>query len=170
MKNLLPLVFAIVSTGCGYHIAGHADLMPKSIKTIAIPAFGNNTVRSKLARLITADVTREFISRTHYAIVVRPEEADAVLQGTLVNVFNYPTVFDPVTARATGVQVVGILQLTLIDRHTGKAIFSRPAFEFHERYEITVDPQAYFDESGTAIERLSRDMARSIVTAILENF
>lgn len=170
MRIVLALGLAVTATGCGYHISGHADLMPKTIKTIAIPAFGNSTVRAKLARLITADVTREFISRTHYTIVAQPDQADALLQGTLVNFAAYPTIFDPVSGRATGVQVIAVLHINLIDRHTGKTIFSRPNFEFHERYEITVDPQAYFDESGTAIERLSRDVARSVVTAILENF
>jgi hypothetical protein len=58
--------------GCGYHVSGHGDLMPKTIKTIAIPAFGNITVRYQLARLLPADITREFLSRTHYAIVADP--------------------------------------------------------------------------------------------------
>jgi hypothetical protein len=42
--------------------------------------------------------------------------------------------------------------------------------EVRERYEISVDPRAYFDESDTAAERLSRDVARSIVSAILSGF
>jgi len=42
--------------------------------------------------------------------------------------------------------------------------------EFRERYEISVDPAAYFDESGTAMQRVSRDVARSAVSAILEGF
>ena len=170
MRALLPLALALSGAGCGYHVASHADLVPKNIHTIAIPAFGNVTVRSKLARLVTADVGREFISRTHYAIVAEPEQADAVLQGTLTGFNNFPIISDPVSGRATGVQVIATLQITLLDRHTGKTIFSRPNYEFRERYEITLDPQAYFDESGTAIERLSRDVARSVVTAILENF
>ncbi|HEY2012381.1 MAG TPA: LPS assembly lipoprotein LptE [Bryobacteraceae bacterium] len=170
MKSLLPVALVLVVTGCGYHVSGHADLMPKTIKVLAIPAFGNATERSKLAHMITGDVTREFISRTHYTIVSSPDQADAVLTGTLLHFTSYPVILDPVTARATGVQVVATLQIGLLDRHTGKTIFSRPTYEFRERYEITEDPQAYFDESGTAVERLSRDVARSVVTAILENF
>ena len=152
-------------------VAGHANLMPKNIQTIAIPAFGNLTTgRAKLSRLITEDVSREFMSRTHYTIVTQPEQADAVLTGVLSNFNSFPIISDPASGRSTGIQVVAILQVTLTDRHTGKTIFSRPAYEYRERYEVTLDPQAYFDESGTAIERLSRDVARSVVTAILENF
>jgi hypothetical protein len=42
--------------------------------------------------------------------------------------------------------------------------------EFRERYEISVNPQQYFDESQAALQRLSRDVARTVVSAILENF
>jgi len=170
MKIFLTLALALAASGCGYHIAGHADLVPKNIKTIAVPAFANGTVRATLARLITADVSREFISRTHYTIVAAPEQADAVLSGALTSFNSFPIITDPVSGRATGIEAVATLQITFTDRHTGKTILSRPNFEFLERFEITLDPQAYFDESGTAIERLSRDVARSVVTAILENF
>ena len=34
--------------GCGYHTSGHADLLPKRIKTIAVPAFDNATTRYRL--------------------------------------------------------------------------------------------------------------------------
>ena len=66
-------------------------------------------------------------------------------------------------------QAIVTLQLLLTDK-TGKVLFNRPGMEFRERYEISVDPTTYFDESGTAMERLARDVARSVVSAILENF
>jgi hypothetical protein len=41
----------------------------------------------------------------------------------------------------------------------------------HQRYEISVtSPQAYFEESDAALDRLSRDVARDLVSSILENF
>jgi hypothetical protein len=174
MTKFVPLAIAcaaaLIAPGCGYRVAGQGDLMPKTIKTIAIPAFGNVTVRYQLARLLPADITREFLSRTHYAIVAHPSQADAVLDGVVTNFAFYPTVSDPVTGRATAAQVVVTLRLTLTDRATKKVLFSRLGAEFRERYEISVDPAAYFDESGTAMQRVSRDVARSVVTAILEGF
>ena len=142
----------------------------EDIKTIAIPAFGNVTTRYQLARLLPADITREFLSRTHYAIVADPNQADAVLAGTVTNFAFYPTVNDPVSGRATAAQAVVTLHLTLTDRATQKVLFSRLGAEFRERYEISIDPTAYFDESGTAMQRVSRDVARSVVAAVLEGF
>ncbi len=171
MRGLgLPAAALLALSGCGYHVGGHANLLPKTIKTIAVPAFGNVSTNHRLPVLLTADVTRELISRTHYAIVADPNQADAILTGVVANFFTSPTIFDPISGRATGVQAIVALQLTLTDRQTGKALFSRPTSEFRERYEISTDPQQYFDESGTAIQRLSRDIARSVVTALLEKF
>jgi hypothetical protein len=163
-------VMCVVFAGCGYHVAGRGDLMPKTIHTIAIPAFGNVTARYDIPRLLPADLTREFISRTRYRIVADPNQADAVLIGSVANFAPYPTVSDPITGRATGVQAVVTLNLTLTERATGKVLFNRAGAEFRERYEISIDPKNYFDESGPAMQRLSRDVARDVVSAILENF
>jgi hypothetical protein len=162
------VALAVTLTGCGYHVSGHGDLMPKTVKTIAIQPFGNLTTRYKLARTLPSDIGREFISRTRYKIVSDPNQADAVLTGTLSNYGAYPTI--SAGGRSTTVEAVAVLQVTLTNRATGAVIFTRAAAEFRERYEISGDPKAYFDESGTAMERLSRDVARSVVSAILEAF
>jgi len=164
------MALAWLSAGCGYHVSGHGDLIPKTVKTIAVMPFNNITVRYQLARMLPADIGHEFISRTKYAIVADSNQADAVLSGTLSNFAYYPTIFDPASGRATTVQVIVTVQVTLTNRATGKAIFSRSGWEFRERYEISIDPKAYFDESGTAMQRVSRDASRSIVSAILEAF
>ena len=156
--------------GCGYHVAGHTNLIPKNVKTIAIPAFYNATTRYKLADQLHRAVTREFIERTRFKIVADPRQADAVLEASLVNYVSYPTVFDQATGRASGVQTNVTMAVTLRDRATGKVIFTRPYWDIKERYEIATAPRAYFDESDTAAERLSRDVARSIVSGVLATF
>jgi hypothetical protein len=109
------------------------------------------------------------IQRTRYRVVADPGEADAVLTGAVTNVNSYPTTYDPTTGRASGVYVIVNMQIKLTDRN-GKVLFNRPNFEVHERYEISVDPKTYFDESTGAVDRLSREAARSIVSGILEQF
>lgn len=168
MRCLLALSFLLA--GCGYHVGGRADLLPKDVHTVAIEPFGNATVRANLARLIPAALAREFNSRTRYPVVADPAQADAVLTGSILRFDNSPIIADPKTGRATGALIVVVLQVTLTERRTGKVLFSRNNYEFRQRYEIATDPQAYFDESGTAIERLSRDVARGVVSAVLENF
>jgi PBP1b-binding outer membrane lipoprotein LpoB len=164
------LLGACLLTGCGYHTSGHADLVPKTIHTIAIPAFTNITTRYRITDRLPEAIAREFISRTHYQIVNDPGAADAVLYGSVINYFAYPIIFDPVSGRAATLQFSVLLQMRLVERTTGKVIFSRPNFEAKQQYEISVNQNAYFEESPAAIDRMSREVARTVVAAILENF
>jgi hypothetical protein len=166
------LICACVAfSSCGYHVAGQANLVPKTVHTIAVPPFANATVRYKLSDLLPEAVSRELISRTHYQVVNDPTQADAVLRGTVINYIAYPTLIDQATGRTSGLQINVRLEVSLVERSTGKVIFSRPTFDAHERYELSVTNNIqYFDESGAAVQRLSRDVARDVVTAILENF
>jgi outer membrane lipopolysaccharide assembly protein LptE/RlpB len=167
--GVTALTLALLSlTACGYHVSGHGDLMPKTVKTVAVMPFGNLTTRYKLARTLPTDIGRELISRTRYKIVADPNQADAILTGTLSNFAAFTAI--STNGRNTTAEAVATLQITLTERATGNVLFSRRGAEYRERYEIAIDPKAYFDESGTAMVRLSKAVARSVVTGILENF
>src|SRR4051794_25978523 len=100
-----PLIFlCLLCAGCGYHMAGKSDVMPQTLHTIAIPAFTNRTIRYRLAQRLPADITREFITRTRYKIVTDPKNADAVLDGAVINFTSYPIIADQGSGRATVVQ------------------------------------------------------------------
>jgi hypothetical protein len=165
------LAAAVCGSGCGYHVAGRSDIMPQTIHTIAITPFTNKTVQYKLAQRLPADITREFIERTHYKVVTDPKTADAVLDGGVLTFVSYPIVADQSTGRATVVQCSARLRVVLTERATGKVLWALPpSYEARERYEISVDPKAYFDESGAGMDRLGRDVARDVVTSILAKF
>ncbi len=169
MRAALGLLASLLA-GCGYHVAGKADTLPKTIQSIAIPAFGNSTTRYKLTDRLASDLTREFIARTRYRVVQDMDESDAILRGTLVSYFPFPQVFDAATGRSSGVSFFATLSLQLVERSSGKVLWSNPNFQVRERYEISVQPERYFDESDAALERVSRSVARSVVSAILEGF
>lgn len=165
----VALLLTAALGGCGYHVAGTTNSLPKSITTIAVPAFGNVTTQYKLSDFLASALTRELITRTKYHITADPQGADAVLTGAVVNFVSYPTIVDNISGRNTAVQAIVTVSVTLRDK-TGAMLFNRPNFEIHERYEISIDPRNYFDESEPAMQRLSRDVARSVVSAVLEKF
>jgi hypothetical protein len=170
------IALAAVCTGCGYHVSGRGDVLPPTLHTIAIPAFANLSTRYKLTERIPGALAREFITRTRYRVVADPDQADAILRGAVMNVYMFPFIFDQATGRAAGVQLGVNLQVTLTERGSGKVLFSRPNMEFRQRYEVHADQENeqsqlnYFEESETALERLSRDVARTVVSAVLEAF
>lgn len=169
MRLIAALLLATLA-GCGYHVAGRTDLLPDTVHTIAIPAFGNATIRYKLTDRMPQALAREFITRTRYRVVNDPGQADAVLNGTILSYANYPTVYDPQTGRANVADLRVTLQVTLTERATGRVLYQRPSFDVSERYQISPVAAEYFEESDFALRRASEQVARQVVTAVLENF
>jgi hypothetical protein len=168
--QLAPLLAAVMLVSCGYHVGGKAETMPKGIQTIAIPAFHTGTTQYKLVDALPEAIGREFIARTRYRVINNPAEADAVLEGTINNVFEAPTIFDPASGSASVAQIWVFVSMKLVERTTGRVLYSSVNAGYHENYEYAIDPHQYFDESQAALLRLDRNLARDLVSNILENF
>ncbi|HLH05414.1 MAG TPA: LPS assembly lipoprotein LptE [Bryobacteraceae bacterium] len=165
----LPALIA-VTVSCGYHVGGTGEKVPKSIQTIAIPAFNAFVARYALADELPQQIGREFKARTRFRIVTDPHEADAILEGTINSAFAFPTIYDPASGKATSVALQVNISVKLVEQRTGKVIYARPAWGFREDYELSVDPHQFFNESGPAQDRLCRDVARDLVSGIMEDF
>lgn len=170
MKLAAAVLASIALASCGYRVAGHDDLLPKTIQTICIPAFANSTTRYKLTDRLPEAMAREFISRTRYRIVSDPNKADAILHGTVLNYVGAATVVDPVSGRSTAADIHVYLSINLTERATGKVLFNRPSIDARERYEISVNELQYFEESDAGLDRVATAVARLVVSSILSNF
>ena len=169
MKYLLALL-PLMLASCGYKFAATDTVLPKTIHTIAIPAFNNLTTRYKLTDQIPEAISREFLTRTRYKVVSDVTTADAVLRGGVLNYSFNPTIFDPATGRAAYAELHVSLSVTLTERATGKVLFERKNFDVRETYQISPDATQYFEESDPALKRAGQQVARSVVSAVLENF
>ncbi len=167
----LPLLGVLMLIeGCGYHTAGHAVQLPENVKTIAVPAFKNETPTYRIEQMLTSSVVREFTTRTHYRILNDPSEAaDATLRGTILSTSASPLAYDTATGRAASVLVVVSIKVSLSDR-SGKVLYQNPAYLFREQYEVSQDLNSFFEEDSPAFRRLSQDFARTLVSNILEGF
>jgi outer membrane lipopolysaccharide assembly protein LptE/RlpB len=164
------LVLILLTTGCGYHTAGHALTLPANVQTIAIPAFVNQTQTYKIEQKLTAAVVREMVTRTHYRIVNEPSDsADATLRGTVVTTTTSPLTYDSQTGRASSALVVVTARVTLTDRQ-GKILYQNPSYLFREEYQVSRELSSFFEEDSPALERLSREFARTLVSNVLEGF
>jgi outer membrane lipopolysaccharide assembly protein LptE/RlpB len=166
----LAVLLSVFGAGCGYHTAGHAVTIPDNVRTIAIPAFVNQTQTFKIEQMLTAAVVREFVTRTHYHVVNQmSDDADAALHGTVVSTYTTPLTYDSQTGRAASVLVVISLKVSLLDKQ-GKVLYQNPSYLFREQYEVSRDLNSFFEEDSPALQRLSRDFAQTLVSNILEGF
>ena len=166
----VALVALLAGNGCGYHVAGKGTQIPAEVKTIAVPAFRNETSRYKVEQVLTQAVVRELLARTRFRIQPEPAGSDAVLTGTVIQFWTTPVLVESSGGRTTSVSVAVRMRVKLTDRHTGKLLFENPDYHFSETYEISGDAATYFEESGPAVERLGRSFAASLVSSLLEAF
>lgn len=160
----------IAGTGCGYHTAGHSVQLPENVKTIAVPAFVNETTTYRIEQMLTSSVVREFTTRTHYHVLnTAGDTADATLRGTVLSTSASPLTYNSTTGQAASVLVVVSMRVSLTDRQ-GKVLYQNPSYLFREQYEVSQDLASFFEEDSPAFRRLSQDFARTLVSNILEGF
>ncbi|HYL64282.1 MAG TPA: LptE family protein [Candidatus Methylomirabilis sp.] len=162
--------------GCGYHVAGTASALPKSIHVIAVPALENKTTSYRLEQKLTTATIHEFLAKTQYKVVSNPEGADAVLRGKVVSLEAVPLLFDTTTGRATTMLVTVKCEITFTDNATQKVLYHTDNFVLRNQYEISSDPadpaaiKNFFEEQDPALDRLAHDFASRLVAAVIENY
>ena len=166
----VALAAGLAATGCGYHTAGSAVQLPQNIHTIAIPGFVSQSQTFRIEQRLTDAVVREFNSRTQYRVIHDTKgDADAVLKATVLSASAGPLAYDSQTGRAASALITVSIQVRLTDRQ-GKVLFENPSYLFHDQYELSRDLTSFFQEDSPAVDRLSRDFARTLVANILEAY
>jgi hypothetical protein len=169
---------AMLSSGCGYALAGRGSFLPDYIKTIGIPAFANTTSYFDIAQIVTDKVRTEFIGRGHYQVVPDAAGGDAVLAGSVTGISIVPTAFSS-TQQASRYTITMTANIELRDARKNTILWSNPAVTVREEYDATgtvsttnpaVDPSAFFNQESDAVARVSTEFARTVVSAILEAF
>jgi outer membrane lipopolysaccharide assembly protein LptE/RlpB len=171
-----PLLVAGLMSGCGYHVAGRSDALPKSIHVIAVTALVNKTTSYRIEQRLTSATVHEFLAKTSYRVVSDPANGDAVLRGKVLSLEAVPLLFDTKTARATAMLITVKCEITFEERETGKILYHTDNFVFRNQYEISTDvtnPNAiksFFEEQDPALDRLAQDFATRLVAAVTGNY
>lgn len=168
--SLILLCTSLVSSGCGYHVAGHTGNLPSEWKTIAVPAFKNDTTRYRIEQRFTEAVIRQFVQRTKYRIVQNAGDADALLQGEVLSIETDPVLFNATTGQVTAMVVQVHTKVRLEDTKTQKVVYKNDDMVFRDEYQISTDVQSFFEEQDPALERMAKDFAAQLVSNVVENF
>jgi len=169
VNRILLLLACLGNAACGYHIAGHANVLPSDLRTLAVPAFVNQTQTYKIEQTLTAAVVQEFTTRTKYHITSDSASADATLRGTVLSTYTTPLTYDSQTGRASSVLVIVTMKVALSDRD-GRLLYQNPSYTFREQYQVSQDLSSFFEEDSPAFERLAQSFARTLVSNVLEAF
>jgi outer membrane lipopolysaccharide assembly protein LptE/RlpB len=156
-------------SNCGYTVAGKANRLPKNVHVLAVPVFINQTQTYRIEQILTHDVVREFLGRTKYQVITDAKDADATLKGTVLSAQASPLTYDAQSGRISSAVVTVTMKVTLTDK-TGRILFENPNYTFREQYQVSREVTSFFEEETPALQRMSQDFARTLVSDILEAF
>jgi hypothetical protein len=160
---------------CGYSLAGRGSYLPSYIKRVGIPTFANSTTVFNVETMLTDKVRREFIGRGKYTVLPDATDVDAVLSGTISSISIAPASFSVSTQLASRYAITMTANIQLRDTRANTLLWENPSLVFRQEYEATsgtgpTDAAAFFGHETNALDRMSEEFARAIVSAILEAF
>ena len=143
--------------------------LPKSIRTVAVPAFQAEArgLRYRVQSRFTSAVTNEIIRRGNgLKVQGTTEGADAVVEGTIRD-FGFSGVLLDREGRARVYEVTIVSAVTIRDLKENKVLYDNQNLVFRDSFEFSQDPRSFFNEEDPAVERIARAFAESVVSAIV---
>ena len=159
------VLFALGLAGCGYSFRGN---LPDHIKTVAVPIFTNKTSEPAVESLMTSAVVEAYATNGRLR-VVRPEEADAVLDGELVGYSVQSIAFDN-QANVRVYRLLVTMNIKLRDVRRNAVLFEQQGLKEKSDFQVLGAVSQTIGAEEGAVRSAARDIARSIVSLTIDRF
>jgi hypothetical protein len=173
------LTLFLIHPGCGYHFRPGGEPMGIEIRSLAIPLMTSTSSYGGFEADFTRIIRDEFISHGRVP-VVGTEEAGAVLTGSISHITTRPLTYDTVeqtvggrtvTHETTSSRKMKVrLDVSLVDRSTGRSIWHDPAMEEEVRFDVTPDPLLNRYNRQQALIKIAGLLAKRIYLKTMERF
>ena len=163
-RAALTLLLAALA-GCGYALRGN---LPDDIKTVAVPVFANKTSEPAVESFLTQAVVQAFSTNGRLR-VVKPEEADAILDGEVVGYEIQALAFDP-RAAIRQYRLVVTMNLRFRDVRRNALLFEQPRFQEKADFRVVGVVSQTISREESALQAAAVDIARSIVSLAVDRF
>jgi curli biogenesis system outer membrane secretion channel CsgG len=168
-------VLAVSSSGCGYALAGRGSFLPAYIRVVAIPQLENASTFFQVEQVLTEKIRSEFIGRGKYTVVPDVTGADAVVSGAVTSITVQPVGFTE-QQLASRYLFTLTMKVAFTDTRTSQPLWSNDALTFREEYELSTRSNValggaeFLSQERSSFDRIATDVARTVVTAIVEAF
>ena len=169
------LILGSTAPGCGYALAGRGAFLPEYINVVGVPQLVNSTTFFQVEQILTEKIRTEFIGRGRYTVIPEPEGADAVVTGAVTSINVQPVGFTD-QQLASRYLFTLTMRVEFTDARTSEVLWSNSALAFREEYELTTRSDqalagaSFLSQERSSFDRIADDVARTVVTAIVEAF
>jgi hypothetical protein len=175
MTALAVCAWAAAASGCGYALAGRGSFLPATIRTVGIPTLENRSTFFQVEDMLTEKIRAEFIGRGKYSVTPDAAGADAVLTGEVLTISVTPVGINENQLASRYLFTVA-MKMAFTEARTQDVLWSDDSLIFRGEYDLGARPAAnssdpgFLDQERSSMDRIATDVARSVVTAILEAF
>jgi hypothetical protein len=170
--NIIFLAILLMAmSSCGYHLSGKGSLVPEGAKTIAVPAFINNTNEPYIDLEVTKAVVDEFIADGRLRIV-DVEVADLALRGVVIK-YDVTALSFTADSFVQQYRVRIVVNASLEDLKAKKVLWHENSIEavFISDYPVTIgNITATKIAKESAIKKAGQDIAWTLRSRVLEGF
>ena len=161
----LALLGALSLPACGYSVRG---TLPAHIRTVAVPVFTNRTREPAVENVITRAVVEAFSTNGRLR-VVRPEHADAILEGEIIGYQLQSVAFDP-TASVRQYRLLVTMNLRFRDVRHDRVMLERASFQEQADFGVPAAVAETLVREDAALRAAAAEIARTVVAFTLEPF
>jgi hypothetical protein len=175
VQKLIVLALALMSASCGYSLAGRGSFLPDYIRVVGVPQLVNQSTFFQVEQILTEKIRTEFIGRGRYTVVPNADGADAVVTGAVTSITVQPVGFTE-QQLASRYLFTLTMRVEFTDARTTKVLWSNQALTFREEYELStrsnvaLQGETFLSQERNSFDRIADDVARTVVTAIVEAF
>lgn len=160
---LLALVYGL--GGCGYSFHG---TLPEHVKTVAVPIFVNRTQQPAVEGIITRAIVDAFATNGRLR-VVRPEDADSILEGEVLQYTVGAIAVDP-SLNVQQYRLGVTLSLRMRDVRLNRVLFEQASFSEQADFLVAGSVAQTLAVEAGALQRAATEIARSVVSQALDRF
>jgi outer membrane lipopolysaccharide assembly protein LptE/RlpB len=162
---LVALGLLALGGGCGYSWRG---TLPDHIRTVAVPVFANRTQWPNIDTALTAAVVNAFANDGRLRVVA-PAEADAILEGEIVNYQVTALAFDS-NANPQQYRLFVTVDVRFRDVRRGVMLFEQRGLQERVDYLAAQPVSETIARQDAAIGPVATILARDIVARAVDPF
>lgn len=167
---LIAVGLAAAQLGCGYALVGRGSNIPEDVQEVLLKPLENETTRSEVEQFLSQAIAEELVTRQRFRLVTEESDADAVLEGSVIDFRVTPVTFD---AEGRGeeyeITIVSKMSFHRTDEDE-TSLWANERYIFKENYELEASEASFFDRENLAIEESAGRFAETVITDLLEGF
>ncbi len=168
MRRLLlaiTLSVAVLTSGCGYSLRGS---LPENLQTVAVPVFQNRTTVPAVENFLTTAILNAFMTNGRLRVTT-VDRADAILEGDIITYSLQAIAYDAV-ANVRQYRLTLTLNLRFRDVRRNQLLFQRNGYSDRADFVVPGTVAETIVASETALQKVSTEIARSVVSLVIERF